>query len=146
MSSTVRPGGNPGVNPKSISHRCYLFEVAFVWALTEDPIILPLCCLQGEFGRYGRRHTAMGDFKDDRRAGGDRGVVSRRRVSRKVHLSKRPWGFKNSIIPASVGECPSIPTCMWISQLEPRDSVNYTRTCFSKSSPFRDVTCQHCQQ
>ena len=29
------PGGNPGANLKSISHRCYLFEVAFVWELTK---------------------------------------------------------------------------------------------------------------
>ena len=28
------PGGNPGANLKSISHRCYLFEVAFVWELS----------------------------------------------------------------------------------------------------------------
>ena len=42
-----RPGGNPGANLKSIPHRCYLFEVAFVWELTSKTIILPLGCLQG---------------------------------------------------------------------------------------------------
>ena len=31
----------------SISHRCYLFEVAFVWELTKETIVLPLGCLQG---------------------------------------------------------------------------------------------------
>jgi len=36
------PGGNPGANLKSISHRCYLFEVAFVWELAEETIVLPL--------------------------------------------------------------------------------------------------------
>ena len=41
------PGGNPVANLKSISHRCYLFEVAFVWELTEETIDLPLGCLQG---------------------------------------------------------------------------------------------------
>ena len=41
------PGGNPGTNLKSISHRCYLFEVAFVWELTKETIVLPLGCLQG---------------------------------------------------------------------------------------------------
>ena len=41
------PGGNPGANLKSISHRCYLFEVAFVWELTKETIVLPLGCLQG---------------------------------------------------------------------------------------------------
>ena len=41
------PGGNPGANLKSISHKCYLFEVAFVWELTEETIVLPLGCLQG---------------------------------------------------------------------------------------------------
>jgi len=35
------------VNLKSISHKCYLFEVAFVWELTEETIVLPLGCLQG---------------------------------------------------------------------------------------------------
>ena len=41
------PGGNPGANLKSISHRCYLFEVAFAWELTKETIHLPLGCLQG---------------------------------------------------------------------------------------------------
>ena len=36
-----------GANLKSISHRCYLFEVAFVWELTKETIVLPLGCLQG---------------------------------------------------------------------------------------------------
>ena len=44
-------GSHPGVelraNLKSISHRCYLFEVAFVWELTKETIDLPLGCLQG---------------------------------------------------------------------------------------------------
>ena len=39
--------GNPGANLKSISHRCYLFDVAFVWELTKETIHLPLSCLQG---------------------------------------------------------------------------------------------------
>ena len=34
-------------NLKPISHRCYLFEVAFVWELTNETIVLPLGCLQG---------------------------------------------------------------------------------------------------
>ena len=51
------PGGNLGAdlksiyrrwtNLKSISHRCYLFEVAFVWELTKETVILPLGYLQG---------------------------------------------------------------------------------------------------
>ena len=40
-------GGNPWANIQSISHRCYLFEVAFVWELTKETIHLPLGCLQG---------------------------------------------------------------------------------------------------
>jgi len=47
----VRRPTHPGVklraNIKSISHRCNLFEVAFVWALTKETIHLPLGCLQG---------------------------------------------------------------------------------------------------
>ena len=45
--SVSHPGGNPGENLKSISHRWYLFEVAFVWELTNDTTHLPLGCLQG---------------------------------------------------------------------------------------------------
>ena len=41
------PGGNPGANLKSIPHRCYLFEVAFVWEFTKETIVLPLGCLPG---------------------------------------------------------------------------------------------------
>ena len=45
--ATPHPGGNPWANLKSISHRCYLFEIAFVWELTKETIHLPLGCLQG---------------------------------------------------------------------------------------------------
>ena len=41
------PGDNSGANLKSITHRYYLFEVAFVWELTNETIGLPLGCLQG---------------------------------------------------------------------------------------------------
>jgi hypothetical protein len=41
------PGGNPGANRKSISHRCYLREEAFERELTKETIYLPLGCLQG---------------------------------------------------------------------------------------------------
>ena len=47
------PGGNPGANLKSISHRCHLCEVAFVWALTTETIVLPRGCLQGGSGPGG---------------------------------------------------------------------------------------------
>ena len=39
-------------NIKSISHRCYLFEVAFVCELTKETIHLPLGCLQGGTGKF----------------------------------------------------------------------------------------------
>jgi hypothetical protein len=47
---STRPGGNPGANLKSTSHRCYLFEEAFVWDLSKETIHLPLGCLQGGSG------------------------------------------------------------------------------------------------
>jgi hypothetical protein len=37
----VHPGGNPGANLKSIFHRCYLFEEAFVWKLSKENPICP---------------------------------------------------------------------------------------------------------
>ena len=43
----VHPGVESRANLKSISHRCHLFEVAFVWEMTEETIDLPLGCLQG---------------------------------------------------------------------------------------------------
>ena len=46
-SLAIHPGGNPGANLKSISRRCYLFEVAFVWELTKENIVLPPVCLRG---------------------------------------------------------------------------------------------------
>ena len=36
------PGGNPGANIKTISHKCYLEGVAFVCELTRETIDLPL--------------------------------------------------------------------------------------------------------
>jgi len=41
------PGGNPGANLKSISHRWHPILVAFVWELTKGTIVLPLGCLKG---------------------------------------------------------------------------------------------------
>ena len=48
------PGGNPGANLKSISHRCHPILVAFAWELTKETIVLPLGCLQG--GKRPRGH------------------------------------------------------------------------------------------
>ena len=42
----TRPGGTPGANLKSISHRCNLREVAFEWELNKETIYLPLGSLQ----------------------------------------------------------------------------------------------------
>ena len=47
----THPGGNPGENLKSISHRCYPILVAFAWELTKEAIGLPLGCLQGGASR-----------------------------------------------------------------------------------------------
>ena len=57
FSRPPHPGGNPGANLKSISHRRYLFEVAFVWELTKETIHLPLGCLQGG-PRWSREYRA----------------------------------------------------------------------------------------
>ena len=40
---------------KSISHRCYLFDAAFLWELTTEIVDLPLGCLQGG---EGTRHSS----------------------------------------------------------------------------------------
>jgi len=45
------PGGNPGANLMSISHTCYLREVAFEWELTKKNMHWPLNCLQGVLPR-----------------------------------------------------------------------------------------------
>jgi len=41
-----RPGGNPGANLESISHKYYLRQVAFRWELMKETIYLTLGCLQ----------------------------------------------------------------------------------------------------
>ena len=66
MSNTPHPGGNPGANLKSISHRCHLFEVAFVWELTNETIHLPLGCLQGGTSPWSGI-TARGQHRGDNR-------------------------------------------------------------------------------
>ena len=50
MNVPNHPGGSPGANVTSISHRCYPREVAFEWELTKETIYLPLGCLQGGGG------------------------------------------------------------------------------------------------
>ena len=37
----LHPLNHPGANLKSISHRCYLWEVAFEWDLTKKTYIVP---------------------------------------------------------------------------------------------------------
>ena len=46
-SAEGHPGGNPGANLKSMSHRCHPILVALVWELTKETIVLPLGCRQG---------------------------------------------------------------------------------------------------
>jgi len=41
VSELIHPGGNPGANLKSISHRCHPILVAFAWDLTEKTSICP---------------------------------------------------------------------------------------------------------
>ena len=77
-SAGIHPGGNPGANLKSISHRCCLFEVAFVWELTKETIVLPLGCLQGGYAltpdtpeqskpfTKGGMHDAVRNTEDER--------------------------------------------------------------------------------
>jgi len=47
LNAPRHPGGNPGANLKSISHRCHPILGAFVWELTKETIELPVSCLQG---------------------------------------------------------------------------------------------------
>ena len=47
VPEVTHPGGDPGANRKSISHRSHRFEVAFVWELSEETFHLPQGCLQG---------------------------------------------------------------------------------------------------
>ena len=51
LMDQIKVGNHPGVdlraNLESISHRCHLFGVEFVWELTKETIHLPLGCLQG---------------------------------------------------------------------------------------------------
>ena len=51
------PGVEFRANLKSISHRCHLFKVAFVWKLTQETIHLPLGCLQCGFHNLPSPHT-----------------------------------------------------------------------------------------
>ena len=57
LTALRQPGVELRANLKSISHRCQLFEVAFVWELTKETIHLPLGCLKGGF----QAHTPAPD-------------------------------------------------------------------------------------
>ena len=58
------PGGNPGANRKSISHRCYLFEAAFEWELTKETIYLPLGCFKGGVANPGKAPISASGGKE----------------------------------------------------------------------------------
>ena len=51
LALLLRPGVELRAKLKSISHRCHLFEVAFVWELTKETIHLPLD-YQGGIGSF----------------------------------------------------------------------------------------------
>ena len=53
VTVVFHPGGNPGANLKSISHRCHPILVAYVWELTKETIYLPLGCIQGGLAHGG---------------------------------------------------------------------------------------------
>ena len=53
LSQSTHPGGNPGANLKSISHRSHPILVAFAWELTKETTNLPLGCLQGGSPQFG---------------------------------------------------------------------------------------------
>jgi hypothetical protein len=56
------PGGTPGANLKSISHRCHPILVAFVWEVTRETINFPQVCLQGgQKGESARVRRACGE-------------------------------------------------------------------------------------
>ena len=48
-AAAIHPGVELGANLESISLRCHLWKVAFVWELTKQTIRLPLGCLHGGF-------------------------------------------------------------------------------------------------
>ena len=58
---SVHPGGNPGANLKSISDRCHLILVAFVWQLTKETIELPMGCLQGGLRGLSRMFSTLSE-------------------------------------------------------------------------------------
>ena len=49
LANPCHPAVELRANLKSISHRCHLEEVAFVWELTKETMDLPLGCLQGGY-------------------------------------------------------------------------------------------------
>ena len=82
----IHSGGNSGANRKSISHRCYLRDVAFEWEMTEETIYLPLGCLKGGYGKAGRRQRKRG------RMGGVGGKdAGGRRTLAEGHAQGRQW-------------------------------------------------------
>ena len=72
----LHPGVELRANLKSISYRCYLFEVEFVWKLTKETFHLPLSCLQGRLiPEVAERDAEVGE----RRLRVDRGQTYRGR-------------------------------------------------------------------
>ena len=63
--AVFHPGDELRAYLNSISHRCHLFKVAFVWELTKETIYLSLGCLQGGSVEKNRPHI--------RQSGPDRG-------------------------------------------------------------------------
>ena len=63
----THPGVELRENLESISHRCYLREVAFVWELTKETIFLPPGCLQGGLPGRGRQWVGLAPCQEQPR-------------------------------------------------------------------------------
>ena len=97
------PGGNPGANLKSISHRCRPIMVAFVWELTKETIVVPLGCLQG--GRGGALSAPRGARAQPRAA-----LLPRRHPGDNIRANGvRFWGVRPGMPPDSGGSLRGCP-------------------------------------
>ena len=57
-----RPEVELRANHKSISRKCHLLDVAFVWELTKETIHLPLGCPQGGLSEHACGERSDGEM------------------------------------------------------------------------------------
>jgi len=131
VSRRDHPGVELRANLKSISHRCHLFEVAIVWELTKETIVMPMGCLQGgetlcRMARNAKKHGMIGGGKPRGGWHTEQAAVPQRAPSHAAY--------------GGTGHSPCEPPALPPSRCS-RECIDYKTSMITDEDPLQGVLC-----